>query len=511
MNHSDNGNLKLYFGNGINAIDVPSKEGHGVEVGWIMDSTTHFDDQIEVFTIGTDYLGLILADGVSQSAGGRIASASICEYLPRQLDSLKEMVSNEPPYQVIQAWCMQSIEKAAEDVKATFDAAKKSLGEKKTAPQALLEAAQVLKRCQESRDNLAQLDGVLEKLFTSHQSFLKAFKPLSDAVVKTVYDQSAHARVIESIETYAKDLKALASQIKKLCIDIRAFMEWIQEKKKVKSFIETTSPPLVNTMKFLGTLFDGMLDFMLGNKHKGAITRKTFEQPEDAFSNDLQAFTISKSAFIESITAIEQAMYTNLPAWLRLILDHRDRNLEDVEKLVNDMVKRLNDDKQVASASTLALVILQLNSKNIDHGQWIPFWSFSLGDPEIFLQSGDGLWIPHYSISQGTLKTFVSGTEGIYGRIDACQRQLRPGDILILASDGANIRWTTPSGFEFVPFKNLIKEVLQERQSIKSVPGAWLAKLRTVVKVDDDASMVVIRVNPSSEVHGSESCRDQEC
>ncbi|MFW9994639.1 MAG: hypothetical protein ACFFD4_21530, partial [Candidatus Odinarchaeota archaeon] len=80
-NKQENGNLTLYYP-GQKDIVIPINEDLVLEISWEIDSREHFDDQLQVFKVKDRVIGLIIADGVSNSSGGRIASVYLSHYIP---------------------------------------------------------------------------------------------------------------------------------------------------------------------------------------------------------------------------------------------------------------------------------------------------------------------------------------------------------------------------------------------------------------------------------------------
>ena len=103
-------------------IRIPITADSTLRVGCEMDSTIHFDDQIQVFQIADRYLGLILADGVSTSAGGRLASVSLCEYIPQYFETVKNG-SLKPEWKLDQL-CLNAVHYAVKKIKEEITFAK---------------------------------------------------------------------------------------------------------------------------------------------------------------------------------------------------------------------------------------------------------------------------------------------------------------------------------------------------------------------------------------------------
>ncbi|MFW9996374.1 MAG: hypothetical protein ACFFD4_30305, partial [Candidatus Odinarchaeota archaeon] len=122
------------------------------------------------------------------------------------------------------------------------------------------------------------------------------------------------------------------------------------------------------------------------------------------------------------------------------------------------------------------------------------FWSYILGDPEVYLLTCDKQWIAHYKTSEGKLKSFISSLRGIGGRLDLCQRYLEVGDILIAGSDGANLKWTPKGGYAFVPFLRMINTGTEKKNSIHDIPASWHQYLSSKKAITDDFSLITAKI-----------------
>ncbi len=120
--------------------------------------------------------------------------------------------------------------------------------------------------------------------------------------------------------------------------------------------------------------------------------------------------------------------------------------------------------------------------------------TWSVGDSQIAIFSPVRNWVQHYQVDMGDkITTYVSVKNGVVGTPDIASRMLYPGEYLILASDGAHIMWTTPSGFAGVPFARLVGEFAKQ-SSLDTLAEQWISDQKEHRRLTDDAALIVARI-----------------
>jgi serine/threonine protein phosphatase PrpC len=117
-------------------------------------------------------------------------------------------------------------------------------------------------------------------------------------------------------------------------------------------------------------------------------------------------------------------------------------------------------------------------------------------------------WHPVYESDPSKyINSYVSSREGIVGKPFLASLMLYAGDTVILSTDGANVRWTTPSGVPGVPFKKVLHEGLTEKASEKeNLAERWLSFLKSRLgELDDDASIIIAHLLDGEATDGDKS------
>lgn len=119
--------------------------------------------------------------------------------------------------------------------------------------------------------------------------------------------------------------------------------------------------------------------------------------------------------------------------------------------------------------------------------------TWSVGDSQIAILSPERGWVQHYEVNTASITTYVSVKDGVIGTPDIASRVLYSGEYLILASDGADIMWTTPSGVAGVPFVRLVGES-EKQGSVDTLAEQWISNQKAKGRLTDDAALIVARI-----------------
>ena len=73
-------------------------------------------------------------------------------------------------------------------------------------------------------------------------------------------------------------------------------------------------------------------------------------------------------------------------------------------------------------------------------------------------------------------------------------RVLYENDVIIVATDGACLHWTTESGMPYVPFEKSLNKCENSEDSFKRSAGSWIDFLRQKQAITDDATLILVKV-----------------
>ncbi len=184
------------------------------------------------------------------------------------------------------------------------------------------------------------------------------------------------------------------------------------------------------------------------------------------------------------------------------LLDKRIQELaEKLEKGDDEPVEQITarlraalpqgDAQDWQSKTTLCFALLFPEAQSDQ--QVVRMLTWSLGDSQIAILSPERGWVQHYEVKTANITTYVSVKDGVIGTPDIASRVLYPGEYLILASDGADIMWTTPSGVAGVPFARLVGE-FEKQGSLDTLAAQWISNQDKHRRLTDDAALIVARI-----------------
>lgn len=160
-----------------------------------------------------------------------------------------------------------------------------------------------------------------------------------------------------------------------------------------------------------------------------------------------------------------------------------------------NIIKFLDARKPVSFECTLTLNLVY-RPEDMDYWEIL---SVNYGDSEFHVITWDKAagkitaFLPHYKLSQDVLRSYIS-SEGkiVTGNPVILTRNVSPGDIILLSTDGAYLHYTTKGGFPYELFKNKFIHFKTTCQTLSGLPEAWFKYLRKEQAINDDFSLVII-------------------
>jgi len=111
--------------------------------------------------------------------------------------------------------------------------------------------------------------------------------------------------------------------------------------------------------------------------------------------------------------------------------------------------------------------------------------------------------IDHYRLNHSAqLQNYVSARDGVVGNYDLAARKLHAEDIVAIASDGAEVFWTTSEGVAGIPFVKTVRKSIGEN-NFRDAPNNWLNLLASHQALSDDATLAMARVLSDDGMRGN--------
>jgi hypothetical protein len=473
-------------------VVLPIRDDLELEISWFMDSTQHFDDQLQVFRIADNLVGLIIADGVSSSSGGRIASVYLSHYIP---EFIAENTSKN-----VSGFELQELGQKAIDY--AVDKLVKIETKTGTSNSSFIDLIIQSKQLEEVLVILEEPAKRMDYLEINHEKFSNEYSEILNKVKEQGISIKRLQKMIEYLQGYLYNLQQEGQSLKENKSRIYSSLNRIvNDEVALNSLFKKDRKKVVDTIrkaiKIIEQAENSTLELI------GRINGVKDDNSRVSFENIELLKTGLHKNLLSCITAIKEvhdSFRKKLPDWLPLVLFYIDERRENTDSLLENLSNRMKLQKRINFESTLAFVLIEiLSPENDEKSKLVRFWSYMLGDPEAFILTSDKQWISHYKTTEGKLKSYVSSIKGIGGRMDICARYLGLNDVLIVGCDGANLKWTSKGGYSFVPLLKLINTGIQSN-SIEKIPAKWFQKLTSNNAITDDFSLIAawIRKNDQS-------------
>ena len=437
------------------------------EIAWDFDSTKHYDDFMSVSEIN-DFLVLVMADGVSQSWCGRVASVYATKYaidfLKEHKDQIKSGISSDDLERLIK----DSIYYAGERIRKIGDAIKPYI---------------LVKKAEKEYETLEKVRAYIKEI------------------------TSRYSRDIERIMESVTSIYTFCDEVKKqvsLVLDeknVNKFMQKVKELEKANSQLRD----MVNRMN---SIIEEKIKDLSRSKFKIYIQEKesflnilkqlkasiTMLKIDNYTNSNLTAFSLPSISDTFQKIGISQDEYkrseTSLKALIEEIVKMRNKKREDKKALEQSLLSRIVEFQLPAFTSTLTIFIANYKKPS-------KIYIAVLGDSDInMINTKTFEWTSLYSTAtSGGLTNYISSEKGVAGSPHIFNTTIEQKNVLIiLSTDGANISYTSPGGVPGAPFINKIKTATREKGTIEGFPEQWIDYLRERNGSDDDISLFIASI-----------------
>jgi serine/threonine protein phosphatase PrpC len=413
-----------------------------VEIDWEQELTKHGDDYVKVFDINKNIIFIIVADGVTGCTSGRVASVYISKYL---MECLNENIKSA----------------RAQD---------KEIYLEKIFPKALMCSIEKLKKLHSKILFFKEFDAIKKNT----QNIIEELKDLKDHIVKSALlnmlisdvnsELRAHElfrRAIEHIDKLEKLVKALQNSGKTQKIN-----RYNERMEKIKRDIAE-----------LATYYSYY-----------SYDSKSFAKGVELLFNELDTLMKDleeelKSVFIEFEKIIKSSF----------------ENKKDTDKFYLKIRGNIDQSQpsEINFATTFAL--LAIEEKNmLTNLPFIKVTTLCYGDTEINIVRKASIEVFSKRPYERILTSFISSKEGACGSSNFVVRYINEGLAIIVSTDGAKVYYSRPQGFPGVIFTNKLNQWIEQRKSVQGFSKDWIDFLKKENALDDDASLVVIRILPKN-------------
>lgn len=427
-------------------------------------ASKHGDDVSKIVNFGDNEMVAIIADGVSTCTCGRVASSFMVYNIEK---FLKERFKSSIGAEELEELAHSSIEYGANEL-VKFNYALEKIDW-------LLQS--FYKKSNEAKQSCQKdLDNVLAELKTTEELFHEKNREKNE-------EDRAHAKIKEVLED--KRARGLLSSL-----------FGTSNKKHLEKYVPPRNFKLDNEIAELrskinhlqeeaGDLQRKLIDINYYNKNVTSYTLRKESMPKYLIEDNLY----------ENIIKESEAVGNTLLTVIKETLNENESPKDVYQKIQNELLTAIAKGEKLVFKTNLCLAIFVKRTKRGKSEYRLN--TFVLGDPEvriISIKNKDNKEVYLKSSSAG-LTSFISNDVpiGISGDVDFQSLSVKQDDFIILASDGANIKFNKSSTFPYTYFINSIANI-DKSGRIAEFSKHWYQLLDKENAILDDFSLITIKV-----------------
>lgn len=431
-------------------------------------ASKHGDDVSKIVELDENAIAAIIADGVSTCTSGRIASSFLTYYIN---EYLKKNYKKESRVEELEDLASSAIEYGAQEL-VNFNSTVGSVS-------ALLQVFY-----KKSNDLKNEYERDLNKI-VQHLTNLKA--DLEKKNEEKIAETKAHEKVRAIIDDkrawgYFKNIFGPSDKE----IEIEKFKS-LQEKgninieneiKELNDKIQKTLADKINVDEKIASV-----DYFQNN-----ITVIGFKKEK------LPNYLLEDDLYNKIVKDAEQVS-NQLLSIIKETLNEGEKERDVYQKIQIELLKTIKKGEKPLFKSNLCLAFLIKRTRK--EKQEYRLHTFVLGDPEvrvISIRNKDNKEV-YLKSSSAALTSFVSNDVklGIQGSIDFKSISVKEDDFVILASDGANIRYNKSNTFPYTYFINTIDSYEKDGKTA-DLAKLWYQQLSKENAISDDFSLITFKV-----------------
>lgn len=425
----------------------------------------HGDDVSKIVELGENAIAAIIADGVSTCTSGRIASSFLAYYIEEYLG---KKFRQELGAEELEDMACSAIEYGAQEL-VEFN-------------NSIHSATKLLQKFYKNSNDLKkEYENDLNKIFKQLNDLSVS---LDEKNKEKIEDSKAHAKVKEILE----DKRAWGY--------LKALFGQSESEKDIESLRKNENSNLENEIKELNNKIKKLQEDKINLERKIADV--------DHYQNGIAEISFKKGTLpnylldddlYDQMSKEMEVVSNQLLSIIKETLNQDERQKEVYQKIQIELLNAINKGEKLLFKTNLCLAILV--KRNRKEKSDYRLYTFVLGDPEvrvISIKNKDNKEV-YLKSSSAALTSFISNDalSGIHGNIDYKCISIKEDDFIILASDGANIRYNKSSTFPYTYFINTIGNYDKDGK-IADLAKLWYQQLAKENAISDDFSLISIKI-----------------